>query len=174
MSYYRCFKDRRNAALAVGAQHYGYPELYSRFTRTGEHNGLKLSPGLIKRLFIQFMETHEKYLQASFQTRWDEGNLADHTHKYSKVVQAPGRKGRVFAASYTIAALIGFINVSRLVFTKTMFELQKIMHGYKLARGNANAPCLGRFESDNLNGDGGLWIKHFEEGLMENVSPPLV
>jgi hypothetical protein len=53
-------------------------------------------------------------------------------------------------------------------------QFEKLMMGYKDARKNVNAPPLCRFESDNLNGDGGLWMKHFKEDLMENVVPPLV
>ena len=61
---------------------------------------------------VQFMELHEPYLQASFQVRYDEGNTADHTHKYAKVIKASGRKGRVFTASYTVASLNGLVNMN--------------------------------------------------------------
>jgi hypothetical protein len=151
----------------------GYPE-HGKFRTTGEYNEIHLSWHLVRRVFVQFMEPHESYHQASFQMRYDEGNTADHTHKYAKVIKASGRKGHVFSASYTVASLTWFINVSRLVFTKTMFELEKLMMGYKDARENVNAPPLRHFESDNLNGDGGLWMKHFKKDLMEIVTPPLV
>jgi hypothetical protein len=94
------------------------------------------------------MDTHEAHHQASFQTHYDKGNTADHTHKYAKVIKASGRKGRVFTASYTMASLLGFVNICCLVFTKTMFELENIMTGYKKARLNARPPPLNIFESD--------------------------
>jgi hypothetical protein len=65
VSYYQCYKDRRDTALAVGA-HIGYPEPYGKFNTTGEYNGMKLSRNLVKRVFVQFMNLHEPYLLASF------------------------------------------------------------------------------------------------------------
>lgn len=139
VSYYRTFKDKHQRASASGLM-LPVPLPFGRFGNMGEYNGLRLTPGLVKRLFLRFMETHHEYFQASFQLCYDDGNSADHTHKYANVIKASGRKGHIFTASYTIASLTGFINVSRLCFTKSMFELSKVMSDYKDSRKNANAP----------------------------------
>jgi 3'-5' exonuclease len=171
LSYYSVHKNYRSNLTTVKLD---FPTPYGRFETVGEYNGLKLTRQLVKQIVIQFMGLHEPYLQASFQLRYDKGNTADHTHKYAKVIKASGRKGHVFTASYTVASLLGLVNLCRLVFTKTVYELEKIMVGYKKARLNARAPPLCRFESDNLNGDRGLWLRHFKTDLTRNViEPPL-
>jgi hypothetical protein len=59
-------------------------KFYSAFGKAGEHNGIGLTPGLLKSLFCVFMETHEQYMQTSFQMNYDEGLAPDDTFKYSK------------------------------------------------------------------------------------------
>jgi hypothetical protein len=171
VSYYRTFSDKKERAAALG-QSLAVPTPFGSYKTVGEYNGIKLTPGLVKRLFLRYMESHESYFQASFQLRYDEGNTADHTHKYANVIKASGRKGHIFTASYTIASLLGFINVARLVFTKSMYELARVMSDYKQSRNNANATPLKRFESDNLHGDGGLWMNFFKDELSQGVVAP--
>ena len=110
-------------------------------------------------------------MQGSFQNTYDEGCAADHVHKYAYKVRCGNRKGRVCDASYTVTSLRGHINISRLTMTKGSKELNGVIYNLKQARSIANAPPLKYFCSDNLNGDGSLWMRHFREDLMSNVSP---
>ena len=89
LSYYLVHKNNRSNSTAV---HSDFPTPYGRFETVGRYNGLKLTWQLVKRIFVQFMDLHEPYLQASFQLRYDEGNTADHTHKYAKEIKASGPK----------------------------------------------------------------------------------
>jgi hypothetical protein len=161
LSYYSSFIDWKNQVGSLGAD---YPVPFAKFNSVGEFNGIKLTKGTMKALFINFMKVHEPYMQASFQTKSDEGTSADHTFKYAKVIQAAGRGGPVFGASYTTASLLGSVVLSRLVFTKSKREI------YRETRDNAGQGPLKIFHSDNLNGDGSVWRKHFPE-LTDGVVP---
>ena len=82
---------------------------------------------------MTYIETREQYLQASFQRTYDDGNAADHTHKFANVIRAGNQKGRIFTASYTVTSLTGHINLSRLTMTKGMKEIDGIISDYKNA-----------------------------------------
>lgn len=45
------------------------------------------------------------------------------------VIQASGREGRVFGASYTASSLLGSVVLSRLVFTKSNEEINALVGG---------------------------------------------
>lgn len=130
-----------------------------------------MSKGTVRTLFLDFAELHEDYYQASFQTRSDESISADHTFKHARVVQVSGREGKAFGASYTAASKIGFNVINRLTFTKSNSEIDPIIAKYKESRDNAGAGPLKSFQSDNLNGDGGAWMKHFADELGDGVTP---
>lgn len=145
--------------------------MFSAYNASDGYNGIELTVNLVKAAIITYFDSREDYMQASFQNTYDEGTAADHVHKYAYAVRAGNRKGRVFDASYSVTSLRGHINLSRLTMTKSSKELQDVIYDLKLARGVANAPPLKYFCSDNLNGDGGLWMRHFREDLMSNVRP---
>ncbi len=110
-------------------------------------------------------------MQGAFQKTYNDWCAADHEHKYAYKICCGNRKGRVCDASYTVTTLRGHINISRLTMTKGSNELNDVIYHLKQARSIANAPPLKYFCSDNLNCDGSLWMRHFHEDLMSNVSP---
>jgi hypothetical protein len=86
LSYYSSFVDWKNQFVSLGAN---YPVPFAKFNYVAEFNGIKLTKGTMKALFINFMKVHEPaYMQASFQTMSDKGTSANHTFNYAKVIQA--------------------------------------------------------------------------------------
>lgn len=168
LSYYKSFLDYKSKKNPCTCPE--YPEPFSGFQEVGQYNGIRLSKNNVRAVFLQFMRIHEPYMQATFQTKSDEGTSADHTFKYSSVISASGRHGKVFGASYTVASLLGNIVMSRLVFTKSSREINGLIGDYKKVRENSGAGALKIFHTDNVNGDGGVWMKHFPE-LQEGVTP---
>ena len=110
-----------------------------------------------------YHESREEYCQASFQRNYDEGNTADHTHYFAKVVRAGSVGGRAFTAAYSVLSLLGFINILHLTMTKGMNELENLIQDYSEVRKLVGAPELKIFSSDNLSGDGSLWRRKFNE-----------
>ena len=94
----------------------------------------------------------------------------DHTHKWGKIITASNRRGKVFTANYTVMSLMGKVCVNRNTYTKSNFELEDILGLYKASRENAGVGKLLRFETDNIQVDGALWERHFNE-LTNNVTP---
>ena len=78
----------------------------------------------------------------------------------------------MFTANYTVMRLMGKVCVNRNTYTKSNFELEEILGMYKTSRENAGVGKLLCFETDNIQGDGALWERHFNE-LTENVVPYL-
>ena len=139
------------------------PEPFSSFYEAGSYNGMLLSRGNVRALLLHFMELHEDYMQSSFQMESDDGIAADHTHKMANVVHTSGREGRLFSGSYTMLSRGGTIVGNRFVFSKSNKELEPIIQSYKRVRDNAGSGKLKVFQSDNLNGDGVLWMHIFSE-----------
>jgi hypothetical protein len=146
---------------------------YSAFGKVGEHNGIKMTAGLLKCLFYVFMEIEEPYMQASFQHHYDEGAVGDDTHKYSsKVFVNTTAKSRAkpFSASYTLHNKSRIIAFSRLKYTKSHDEMKPILQEWKAARQNGGAPELKKFETDNVASDERMWLSVFPE-LSRGVVP---
>jgi 3'-5' exonuclease len=154
--------------------HDGSPiQPYSAFGQVGEHNGMRLTTGLLKSLFYIFMELEEPYMQASFQHNYDEGAAGDDTHKYSSkiFVNTTARsRAQPFSASYTLLNKSQTIACSRLKYTKSHDEMKPILQEWKAARQNAGAPKLKKFETDNVASDECMWLSLFPE-LRDGVVP---
>ena len=119
------------------------------------------------------MESKNDYFQTSFTLESDEGASADHTHKFSGVIkQVAGRQGHVFGASYTIASLLGSVVCNIPTFTKSNTEINPIVQRYRWIRDQRGIGPLKVFTSDNLNGDGVVWRKHFDDQLQQGVVAP--
>ena len=116
------------------------------------------------------IKAKEKYIQAYFQKFSDHGCSVDHTHKWSKVIRASGRQGKIFTANYTVLGLKGKVCINCTTFTKSNFELEELLRLYTISRINAGAPVLKRFETNNIAGDGSLWDWNFPE-LNHGVTP---
>jgi len=99
----------------------------------------------------------------------DEGAAADHSHKFSKKISCGKRL--VFNASYSILSLSGQVSSLRLTFGKSNDEIEPVLRDLKKTRLNIGVPLLKRFETDNLNGDGGIWHRVFPE-LLTGISRP--
>ena len=99
------------------------------------------------------MRVHKPYMQKSFQPNHDKGVSGDYTDKYSKLMKAADRSGKIFAVSYITLSLLGKITTSHLAFTKANFEIEPTMKNIKETREIANAGTLLRYETDNVNGD---------------------
>jgi len=133
------------------------PTVFSSFNSGGEYIGIRLSQRLLKTVFRHFMQGHEPYMQAYFQTCHDEGVATDHSHKYAKLINASSLSGKVFHASYTVTSLRGKIVSNHLTFTKSSSELEPVVQGIKEVRENVGITDLLRHETDNINADGKLW-----------------
>jgi hypothetical protein len=73
LSYYRSFIDwKRKVGPHLGAD---FPEPFAKYDSVGEYNGIKITEGTMKQLFINFVQLHEPCMQASFQTKSDKGHL---------------------------------------------------------------------------------------------------
>ena len=154
----------------ISDHYYLHTQPYSSFHDSNEYCGIKLTRNLWKACVLVYWISREPYAQASFQLCYDEGNSADHTHKFANTVRAGPLKGRAFAAAYSVLALIGFVNLFRLTYTKGNQELEGLLESYKEARTLVGAPELKCFSSDNLNGDGNLWRRRFQE-LSKDTQP---
>lgn len=146
-------------------------QAFSNFDSPGEFGGIKLEVNLLKACLRSYMRANEHYFQISFQMHYDDGNAGDHTHKMANLVRSSGRRGKVFTASYTVTSKLGFVNMNRLTMTKGTFELCDLLKDYKETRNIVGAPALKRYESDNLNHDGGLWKSVFHDELTHGVIP---
>lgn len=146
-------------------------QVFSKFDTAGEYGGIKLNKNILKEAVFAYVLSREKYFQSSFQKVYDEGNSADHTHKFSKVIKIHGWSGDAYKASYSVMSQKGLICMARLVYTKGSEELAQLMSDYKECRRLANAGPLKTFASDCLNIDGALWKKTFKDELTENVVP---
>ena len=66
-------------------------------------------------------------MQKSFQFNHDKGVSSDHTHKYSNLIKATDRNGKLFTASYNSLSLLGKIITSHITFTKANVEIEPII-----------------------------------------------
>ena len=86
LSYYSKCKSTHAAAEALGTKIDSFPTPFSRFETVGEYNGLRLTRQLVKKIFVQFMELHEPYLQASFQVHYDARR--EHCRPYAQICES--------------------------------------------------------------------------------------
>ena len=171
LSYYSNIRDLRNAGSASPALN-ELPEPFATFDSVGDYNGILISRGTVRQLFIRFSDLHHDYHQTSFHNESDEGAIADHTFQYAATVkQAAGREGKIFGASYTVASLLGSVVRNNPTFTKSNAELDPIVRDYRASRDKSGVGPLKIFTSDNIDGDGGVWEKHFSDQINQGVSP---
>jgi hypothetical protein len=168
LSYYNSFVDCKK--IAGGLAGADFPEPLRAFKSLSKYNGIKLTACIMKANFLALMWPVEHYFQGSFQIRCDEGISTNHTFKYADVIQAYGRVGGIYGALYTAAALLEWINLARLTFTKSSTEIEGLIGEYRKVRDNAGAGPLKIHHSDNQKGDGGMWMKNFPE-LKAGVVP---
>jgi len=145
------------------------PVLYPSFFSLGEFNGIEMTTRMMKRFFLTFMKSRETYLQESFIFCNDEGVSTDHSHKFSRKIYSGKRQ--LFNASYNIMSLAGQVSSLRLTFGKSNDELEPVLSDLKTVRHSIGINSLERFETDNIKGDGGLWMKTFPE-LKAGVCEP--
>lgn len=153
---------------AKGFGDFFVPMPFYPFQSVGEYNGILLKPSLMRKLFLQVMNTFEKYLQESFQLCSDESESSDHTFKFAKMISC-FRAGKVFLASYDSISLAGLCTFNRLCHTKSNDEIRPLIQQLREVRLNAGVPLLKRVEGDG-GGDRSLWPAVFTE-LKEKVKP---
>jgi hypothetical protein len=93
----------------------------------------------------------------------EDGAIPDHTFQYANKIKVSGREGKVFTASYTVKSLHGLCTINRLTFTKANAELRPFIRKFREVRKNAGVQKLKRFETDNIGGDGKMWLGIFPE-----------
>jgi len=149
LSYYdRIGDDMLQKEMAGNIGESPIPQPYSQYNCPDEFNGFTLTPNMMSAASQSYFDANEEYMQASFQTKGDGGVFSDHTHthKYPNGIRASGRPGKVFGAAYTMGALIGFINLLVLTFTKSISELLPLIILYKKSR---RTLMLGHFAGTN-------------------------
>jgi hypothetical protein len=143
------------------------------FHSLGNFNGITLSRSLFEHYLYRFLEARERYIQNSFQLPryYDNGEVADHTHKFANSIVLPGRQGRVFEASYTINSMSGCNHASILTYGKGNDEIRPVIEAIRRVRLRHGLDKLERFE-----GDGGSdrleWCAIFKE-IKEEIRPYL-
>ena len=142
------------------------PKPFGPFYRPGEYNGICMNTQRLK--FFQAMQRNESFIQARFQLNHNKGASGNHTHKYAKLMNAHGRNGKFFSATYTFLSQLGFVISCRPTYTKSNDEIRPILLGLKKNCENSGVGKLKRYETDNINGDGKLWKEIFPE-LNEGV-----
>jgi hypothetical protein len=142
---------------------------FKPFHSPGFYNGILLPRSLFTKCYLEFVKTKEPRLQASFQTCCDEGAVADHTHKYSRRIHLSGREGKPFEASYSVMAMKGKMNKSRMTSGKSNDEVEPIVKEYREVRLKAGFPELKSFCGDG-GPDRAVWKKGFKE-LKTGIKP---
>jgi hypothetical protein len=171
------YLDTLQHRLDQGVGHFDQrqPELFAEYYSPGEYHGMDLTTKVLKTYTFRYLESHEPYIQKSFQAVADQGGAADFTFKTARKIFAPKRAGKLFNASYTKNSLRGLIEMSRLTFTTGNAEIKQMIKRYRDSRINAGQPWLLRHEGDE-GGDKVLWSKNFPElnDTVKKYKPPTV
>jgi hypothetical protein len=158
VSYYDMLWRWKESILNLGVTQQEPLGLYSAYGKAGYHNGMRMSEGMLQKLFngVFMGDVNEEYMQGSFQRWYDETLAVDDTFKYAnKIFVNICRENRVqpYNCSITIMNGQGKIAMSRLKYTKSHDEMRPLLEELREARANAGAPELKRLETDCPTGD---------------------
>jgi hypothetical protein len=175
LSYYEMFLRWKESIQNLGVAQYKQFELYSAYGEAGYHNGMRMTEGMLQKLFngVFMGDVNEEYMQGSFQKWYEETLAVDDTFKYAnKIFVNIRRENRVqpYNCSITIMNGQGKVAMSRLKYTKSHDEMRPLLRGLREARENAGAPELKRLETDCPTADKSLYETIFPE-LKKGVLP---
>ncbi len=134
LSYYEMFLRWKESIQNLGVAQYKQFELYSAYGEAGYHNGMRMTEGMLQKLFngVFMGEVNEEYMQGSFQKWYDETLAVDDTFKYAnKIFVNIRRKNRVqrYNCSITIMNGRGKVAMSRLKYTGSHDEMRPLLRG---------------------------------------------
>jgi hypothetical protein len=142
---------------------------FKPFQSPGFYNGILLPRSLWRKCWLEFMQSKEPRLQASFQLRYSDGVSADHAEKFPQRIHISGREGKPFQTSYSGMETQGNVSISRINSGKSNDELKATVTGYRCGRDVGGAKELKAF-----CGDGGpdrqVWKDEFPD-LQSGIKP---